>query len=189
VGDRIPDYRKRHDGQATDVVPSQPLQRVQRASIEIHLERDQVAYHPQGSGPDSFEEDVMNSSTATAKRSHKDAAVKFLELCSRGSVSEAYDLYVGRNFRHHNPWFAGDAKSLAAAMAENAAENPDKEFEAKRAIEEGDFVAVHGRVRHTRQGPDHSLVHIFRFEDDRIAELWDVGQEAIPNSPNVYGLF
>jgi hypothetical protein len=32
----------------------------------------------------------------------------------------------GPDFRHHNPYFRGDAESLMAAMEENARKNPDK---------------------------------------------------------------
>jgi predicted SnoaL-like aldol condensation-catalyzing enzyme len=34
-----------------------------------------------------------------------------------------------------------------------------------------------------------ALVHIFRFEGNLIAELWDIGQAAPENSPNEYGMF
>jgi predicted SnoaL-like aldol condensation-catalyzing enzyme len=34
-----------------------------------------------------------------------------------------------------------------------------------------------------------ALVHIFRFADGRIVELWDVGQPVPEESPNQYGMF
>ena len=49
-------------------------------------------------------------------------------------------------------------------------------------------VAVHS---HVRQKPDDlgaAVVHIFRFENGRIVELWDLGQEAPAQSPNQYGM-
>jgi predicted SnoaL-like aldol condensation-catalyzing enzyme len=33
------------------------------------------------------------------------------------------------------------------------------------------------------------VIHIFRFEEDRIVELWDVGQEIPEDSPNDNGMF
>jgi predicted SnoaL-like aldol condensation-catalyzing enzyme len=45
---------------------------------------------------------------------------------------------------------------------------------------------------HVRQNPDElggAVVHIFRFEDERIVELWDVGQPVPKESPNQYGMF
>ena len=45
------------------------------------------------------------------------------------------------------PFFEGSAEALKAGMEENARQNPDKVLEVKRAIAEGDFVAVHSHVR------------------------------------------
>jgi predicted SnoaL-like aldol condensation-catalyzing enzyme len=119
----------------------------------------------------------------------REAAVSFLRLASSGNVREAYDRFVAPNFRHHNPYFRGDAASLAAGMAENAAENPHKVFEVKHVLEEGDLVAVHGRVRLKPDSEDVALFHLFRFADGRIVELWDVAQPAPADSPNEYGMF
>jgi predicted SnoaL-like aldol condensation-catalyzing enzyme len=77
----------------------------------------------------------------------KERGVSFLQLAASGSVREAFQSHVGPDFFHHNPYFRGDADSLLAAMEENAAENPDKTFEVKRVIEEGDTVAVHSHVK------------------------------------------
>jgi predicted SnoaL-like aldol condensation-catalyzing enzyme len=44
----------------------------------------------------------------------------------------------------------------------------------------------------TRQDPHAQeivVIHIFRFEHDRIAELWDVGQPISKDSPNENGMF
>ena len=147
----------------------------------------------------------------------KDAAVEFMYLVASGKVQEAYDRHVGRNFRHHNPYFRGDAKSLQTAMAENAAKNPNKKVDIQFALEEGDRVAVFSRIRQSpderggaavhifrfegdrvavfsriRQNPGDrggAAVHIFRFDGDRIAELWDVGQEVPADSVNENGMF
>jgi hypothetical protein len=59
---------------------------------------------------------------------YKDVAVAFLRAASSGDVDEAYARYVTPSFRHHNPYFAGDAASLAAGMKANAANNPDRTF-------------------------------------------------------------
>lgn len=120
---------------------------------------------------------------------NKDAAVYFLKLAASGKVREAYSKFVGAGFRHHNPFFEGSAEALMAGMEENARQNPNKVLEVKHAIAEGDFVAVHS---HVRQEPDDlgaAVVHIFRFENGRIVELWDLGQPVPEKSPNQYGMF
>ena len=74
-------------------------------------------------------------------------------------------------------------------MQENADRNPDKSLDVKNAIADGDLVAVHSHVHHKHGDRGAAVIHIFRFENGRIVELWDVGQEVPENSPNQYGMF
>ncbi len=59
-------------------------------------------------------------------------AVSFLKLAASGNVSEAYANYISPTFRHHNPYFAGDAESLKKGMAEAAAKFPNTMLEGLR---------------------------------------------------------
>jgi predicted SnoaL-like aldol condensation-catalyzing enzyme len=129
------------------------------------------------------------SAAGAEKIKPKEAAVSFLKLASSGQVSDAYAKYVSANFRHHNPYFQGDAATLATAMAENAAQHPDKAIDIYHVVEEGELVAVHARVRFKPSDRGLATIHLFRFEDGRIAELWDVGQPVPEDSPNTYGMF
>lgn len=128
----------------------------------------------------------MKTSTTTA---HKEAATTFLQLAASGRVREAFGDYISPNFFHHNPHFRGDAASLATAMQENAASNPEKTLDIIHVMEDGDLVAVHSRVRLQPGEPEIALVHIFRFEDGRAVELWDIAQPTPPDSPNENGMF
>lgn len=125
----------------------------------------------------------------THDHSHKDAAVSFLRLVSSGKVRDAYDRHVDASFRHHNAYYRGDRESLMRAMEDNAAKNPNKVLDVKLALEDGGYVAVHSHVRQHPQDRGAAVVHLFRFENDRIIELWDVGQALPPESPNQYGTF
>ena len=122
-------------------------------------------------------------------RERKDAAVAFLRAAASGGAREAFAKHVARGFRHHNPFFPGDGDALAKGMDDNAAQFPDKVLEAKHVLADGDLVAVHSLV-HLRPGDAGiATVHIFRFEGDRVVELWDVGQEIPADSPNENGAF
>ena len=120
---------------------------------------------------------------------NKERAISFLRLASSGNVREAYETYIHSDFRHHNPYFPGDRASLLTGMEEGAAKFPHKEFEALRALEDRDLVAVHGRVRLTSSSPWIALIHIFRFQDNQIIEEWEAGQEVPKDSPNENGVF
>jgi predicted SnoaL-like aldol condensation-catalyzing enzyme len=119
----------------------------------------------------------------------KEKAVDFMTLVANGDVSQAYERHVGTGFRHHNPHFRGDAKSLKEAMEANAVKNPNKVFDVQRALEDGEYVAVFSRVRQNPDDRGGALVHIFRFEGDRIAELWDIGQPVPEKLVNENGMF
>jgi predicted SnoaL-like aldol condensation-catalyzing enzyme len=120
--------------------------------------------------------------------SRKEAAVSFLKLSASGRAREAYKKYVGPKFKHHNPFFRGDAKSLMEAMEKNAVENPNKELEVQHAVEEGDIVIVHSMVQ-LLTNQKIATAHIFRFENGKIVELWDIGQMEPEGSPNENGMF
>lgn len=120
---------------------------------------------------------------------NKEVAVSFLQMASSGDVREAYAKFVGADFTHHNPYFEGSAEALRKGMEENARDNPNKILDVKRAVEEGDFVAVHSHVRLSPDQPGAAVVHIFRFADGRIVELWDVGQAVPEQSANQHGMF
>jgi predicted SnoaL-like aldol condensation-catalyzing enzyme len=106
-----------------------------------------------------------------------------------GRARDAMRRYAAADFVHHNPWFASGADALAAGMDDNHRENPDKRFEILRTIVDGPLVALHGRVWHKPDDDPASVIHIFRIEDGRIRELWDVGQDPVKDSPNEAGLF
>ena len=124
-----------------------------------------------------------------AAQSHKNAAIEFLALVASGRVREAYQHHVGPEFRHHNPFFRGDAASLIEAMEQNAIKNPNKILEVQRALQDGKEVAVFSRVRQKPSDVGAAIVHIFRFDGDRIVELWDIGQAVPENSVNENGMF
>ena len=62
-------------------------------------------------------------------------------------------------------------------------------LEIQQVLQDGNLVAVHSRIQLDKIKPVMTVVHIFRFEGNRIIELWDIGQEIPKDSPNQYGAF
>jgi predicted SnoaL-like aldol condensation-catalyzing enzyme len=119
----------------------------------------------------------------------KTDAISFLQLASSGRAREAFAKHVSNGFRHHNAFFAAGAEPLMTAMDMNARQNPDKRLDILHALEDGDFVTVHSHVSHRRDDRGAALMHLFRFEGDRIAELWDIAQPVPAESVNADGMF
>jgi predicted SnoaL-like aldol condensation-catalyzing enzyme len=121
---------------------------------------------------------------------NKEKAKKFLQMAGTGEVKTAYEQFVAHNFRHHNQYFQGDRESLLKAMEQAAQAQPNKTIETKSAYQDGNTVITHSLVKRAQPGqPDIAVVHIFKFEDGKITELWDLGQPIDPNSPNQNGMF
>lgn len=74
-------------------------------------------------------------------------------------------------------------------MDENACENPNKALEVKQVIAENDLVGTHSHVKQRPEDLGAAVVHIFRFENGKIVELWDLEQPIPEESPNQYGMF
>ena len=121
--------------------------------------------------------------------SRKDLALAFLHHIIAGRIKEAYADHVAPGFVHHNPYFKSDAASLLSGMADSEAHFPGKLFDIQHALEDGDLVAVHSRLRFHEQDRGMAVVHLFRFEGERIAELWDVGQAVPDDLENELGMF
>lgn len=119
----------------------------------------------------------------------KEMAQHFLKLAAKGNSREAFKLYAGKDFKHHNVYFKGDADTLMIAIEADAKMNPDKIFEIQRALEDGDLVSVHSRLRQDPNDTDCAVMHIFRFEGDKVVELWDFAQASPAEMINENGMF
>lgn len=119
----------------------------------------------------------------------KDIATEFLRLAASGKVQEAYDKYIHPDFTHHNAWFPGDRESLKKGMEESAENLPEKKYTTVRALGDGNLVAVHGRIKLSPTMPEMAVIHILRFEGDKIIEEWEAGQEVPEDMVNENGMF
>lgn len=117
----------------------------------------------------------------------KQLAMTFLKDCAEGRATAAFKDHAAPGFKHHNLYFPGDAASLARGMNDNARAFPHKSFEPQRALQDGDLVAVHSKV--TMNDMVITVVHIFRFSNGKIAELWDIGLPVPADCPNEHGAF
>jgi len=119
----------------------------------------------------------------------KEIAKNFLKLAAKGHPHESFRLYVGKNFKHHNAYFKGDADTLMLAMEESARTNPNKLFKIHHILEDGNLVAVHSHLKQTPSDIGFAVVHVLKFKDDKIVELWDLGQPVPKDSINENGMF
>jgi predicted SnoaL-like aldol condensation-catalyzing enzyme len=120
----------------------------------------------------------------------KESAITFLKMAGSGDVRAAYEKFIASTFIHHNLYFKGDRESLMKAMEEAHEKRPNKSIDVKHVYQDGNTIITHSQVlRREPHAAPIAVVHIFRFENHRVVELWDLGQEIMKNSPNEHGAF
>ena len=120
---------------------------------------------------------------------NKQSALQFMELVTAGKIDEAYQKYVSMDGKHHNAFFPAGFPALRDAMKENHIQFPVKIFTPKNVLADGDLVAVHSHLVLKAGEPGIITVHIFRFQDGKIIELWDCSQAIPADLPNTDGVF
>ena len=75
------------------------------------------------------------------------------------------------------------------AMEDSSDENPNKLFETKQILEEGYLVSTLSHLIQQNNNFGYAVVHIFKFEDEKMVELWDLGQPIPENITNENGMF
>ncbi|MEO7978005.1 MAG: nuclear transport factor 2 family protein [Flavobacterium sp.] len=119
----------------------------------------------------------------------KEIAQDFLNLAAKGRSQEAFRLYMSPDFKHHNVYFKSDADTLIQAMEESAKLNPSKTFKIHHILKDENMVAVHSHVKQNDNDLGTAVVHFFRFESEKIVELWDLGQAVPSKMINENGMF
>jgi predicted SnoaL-like aldol condensation-catalyzing enzyme len=119
----------------------------------------------------------------------KEIATAFEQMIVTGHIRVAYENYVSSDFIHHNPYFKGNRESLLIGMEQNQEKFANKEYKVLRALEDEDLVVIHSRIKLSAEMPEMSVVHIYRFDDGKIVEEWDLSLIATADSPNENGIF
>jgi predicted SnoaL-like aldol condensation-catalyzing enzyme len=122
--------------------------------------------------------------------SNRQVVTRFVNLFyTQGRVREAFMTYVAPSYIQHNP-IARDGRDAAiAALEPFFASQPHALREVQRIVVDGNFAAVHVRLRQNPQDRGFAVVDILRLENGMIAEHWDVIQAVPEHSNNAHPMF
>ncbi len=115
----------------------------------------------------------MQTDSETNKRN----AIAFYRMAYEGNPALAVEKYVGADYTQHNPLVGDGKEGFIKYFLEMATQYPDKKIDFRRAISEGDLVALH--THQTWPGNDQYVtMDIFRFDSEgQIVEHWDTVQQ------------
>ena len=121
---------------------------------------------------------------------NKSNATAFYDLMfNQCKPREAIERFVGDQYIQHNPHVADGKEAFVSYFEKMATDYPGKVTHFKRAIAQGDLVALH--CHQVWPGSDdYAGMDIFRFDaNGKIVEHWDVLQIVTDTSMNDNGLF
>ena len=134
-------------------------------------------------------------STIQSQADIKKVIDKFFSIISSGNKKELLFL-CSLDCKTHNPYIAGGMAELVDAMiaasSQMSSQISDPEFTVKYILINKDMASVYTQLKYSRNDPGKGglrQVHIFRFNEGKIVEYWDVTQQIIESMPNAAGAF
>ena len=121
---------------------------------------------------------------------NKKNVLEYTELAfNQRKPEEAVAKYQGRYYRQHNPGAKDGAEAFIGFVKWFAQTYPSFRIDSKRVIAEGDLVVMHSHLVRAPGERGTAVVDIFRLENGKIVEHWDVVQEIPEKSANNNTMF
>ena len=108
---------------------------------------------------------------------------------ARHKPKEAVAKHLGSYYRQHNPGSADGPEAFINTMKWFTQNFPELRLEIKRIIAEDDYVVLHSHLILNPGDRGSAVVEIFRLENGKIVEHWDVAQEIPETSANNNTMF
>jgi predicted SnoaL-like aldol condensation-catalyzing enzyme len=126
---------------------------------------------------------------AQQMEANKRAAIEFYDKAINQRDFDAAAKYLGSRYVQHNPRAADGPEGLKTFLGFLREKFPDYHSEIKRTFADGDYVILHVHNVPVPGARGRAIVDIFRFEDGKIVEHWDVAQEIPENPANNNSMF
>ena len=108
---------------------------------------------------------------------NKQTVVDFLDtVFNQHDVDRGIAEFMGQTYTQHNPGVADGIEAFRAFFKPFFEERPDSTFEIKRVFGESDYITVHAHWKEHADDIGTAVMDIFRLENGRVVEHWDVMQ-------------
>jgi predicted SnoaL-like aldol condensation-catalyzing enzyme len=132
---------------------------------------------------------VAGPAFAADLEANKKIVVDFYNKGLNDKDFDAAAKYFGPRYVQHNPGAANGPEGFKRLVGFLTEKFPNSRNEIKRVIAEGDLVVLHV---HSKRSPDdrgRAIVDIFKVENGKIVEHWDVVQDVPEKSANDNTMF
>jgi predicted SnoaL-like aldol condensation-catalyzing enzyme len=130
----------------------------------------------------AFAAPAARAADAAQMEANKKAAMEFYEAAINKKDFDAASKYIGNRYVQHNPGAADGVEGFKAFLAFLREKFPNYHSDIKRSFADGDYVVLHVHNMSAPGVRGRAIMDIFKFENGKIVEHWDVAQD-IPETP------
>jgi predicted SnoaL-like aldol condensation-catalyzing enzyme len=125
----------------------------------------------------------------TQQEANKKIVVDFYDKAINQKDFEAASKHLGSRYTQHNPNAADGPEGLKAFLQFLREKFPNSRSEIKRVFADGDYVIVHVHAVREPGTRGNAIVDIFKLENGKVVEHWDVVQPIPEKAANTNGMF
>ena len=132
---------------------------------------------------------AASAADAQQQEQNKKAVVDFYDKAINQKDFEAASKYFGPRYTQHNPNAADGPQGLKAFLQFLKEKFPASRSEIKRVFADGDYVVLHVHAVREPGTRGNAIIDIFKLENGKIVEHWDVVQPIPEKAANTNGMF
>ncbi|MDM0106273.1 nuclear transport factor 2 family protein [Variovorax sp. J22R24] len=123
------------------------------------------------------------------QEANRQAVLAFYEKGLNQKDAEAALKYVGTRYVQHNPNAADGPEGFRKFIAFLQEKFPKSQSTVKRSFVDGDYVILHVHAVREPGTRGTAIIDIFKLENGKIVEHWDVAQPVPEKAANDNGMF
>ncbi|WP_298369687.1 nuclear transport factor 2 family protein [uncultured Bradyrhizobium sp.] len=132
---------------------------------------------------------AMAATSEAQQEANRKAVLAFYEKGLNQKDADAALAYVGNRYVQHNPGAADGPEGFRKFIGFLREKFPNSHSEIKRSFVDGDYVILHVHAVREPGTRGNAIVDIFKLEDGKIVEHWDVVQPVPENPANNNTMF
>jgi predicted SnoaL-like aldol condensation-catalyzing enzyme len=123
------------------------------------------------------------------REANKRTVLAFYDAALTQSDFDVAAVHFGSRYIQHNPMIKDGIEGFRSFLHDLRKQFPELRSDIKRVFADGDFVILHVHAKRQPTELGLAIVDIFRLENGKIVEHWDVRQPLTETSANVNGMF
>ena len=132
---------------------------------------------------------LIPTAHAADPEANRKTVLEFYEAGLNKKDFEAASKYFGPKYIQHNPGAPDGTEGFKTFLAFLRDKFPNSHSEIKKSFAEGDYVILHVHAVREPGTRGRAIVDIFRLENGKIVEHWDVAQDIPEKMPHNNGMF